>query len=80
MELIFIFAVVFFEVVLIDFLKVMKVVWTFGVYAFMDGKVLPAFLGYKCIAAMGAAQLHGREAAFLWGEPCRADFAQELSF
>ena len=80
MELIFIFAVVFFEVVLIDFLKVMKVVWTFGVYAFMDDKVFAAFLGYKCIAAMGAAQLYGREAAFRRREPCRADFAQELSF
>ena len=80
MELVFIFAVVFFEVVLIDFLKVMEVVWTFGVHAFMDDKVLAVFLGYKRIAAMGAAQLYAREAAILWGEPCRADFAQELSF
>ena len=80
MGLVFIFAVVFFEVVLIDFLKVMEVVWAFGVHAFMDGKALAAFLGYERMAAMGAAQLHGREAAFLRGEPCGADFAQELSF
>ena len=55
MEPIFIFAVVFFGVVLIDFLKVMKVVWAFGVHAFMDDEVLSVFLWYKCIATMGAA-------------------------
>lgn len=80
MELVFIFPIVLIEVSLVNFPEVMKVIGTFGVYAFMDGKVLSVFLWDECIAAMGAAQLHGREAAILRGEPCRADFAQELAF
>ncbi len=80
MELVFIFAIVFFEVSLVDLLKVVKIIWTFRMDTFMDNKVLPFFLRDKCIAAMGAAQLDGRKAAFRRGEPGGTDLAEDLAF
>ena len=80
MELIFILAVVLFEVVLINLLQVVEIVRTFGVDAFMEDEVFAFFLGNKGIAAVWAAQFQAGEAALLWREPGGADFAQELSF
>ena len=80
MELVLILAIVFFEVSLIDFFKVVKIIWAFGIDTFMDNKVFPVFLRDKCIAAMGAAQFDGRKAAFYRREPGGTDFAEDLAF
>ena len=80
MELVFILAIVFIEVSLVNLLKVVKIIGAFRIDTFMDDKVLPVFLRDKCIAAMGAAKLDGRKAAFYRREPGGTDLAEELSF
>ena len=80
MELIFIFTEVFFEVLLIHFLKIAEIIRASGVHAFMDDKVFPVFLRDKGIPAVGTAQLHGGETALIRGEPCGTDLAEELAF
>ena len=47
MEFVFIFAIVFFQMLFINLLKVMKIVRTLGVNAFMDNKVFTVFLVNK---------------------------------
>ena len=54
MELIFVFAVVFTEICLINFLQVVKIVGAFRVYAFMDDEMLPVFLTRQCMGAVRA--------------------------
>ena len=80
MELVFIFAVILFEIVLIHFLQVMKIVRTFGIDALVEDKVFPFFFGDEGISTVGAAQLYGREAVFVGGKPCGTDLTEELSF
>lgn len=79
-ELIFVPAEILFEVVAVHFLEVAKVVGAFGVDAFMEDEVLAFFFGNECVGAVWAAQLHGREAAFIRGKACTADLAEELAF
>ena len=45
----------------------------------MDDKVLTVFFRDQGVPTVGTAQFHRREAAFIRGEPCRADFTEELS-
>ena len=55
-KLVFIFAIVFEEVFLINLFKVMKIVRAFGIDAFVEDKVLAVFLVNEGIAAVRAAQ------------------------
>lgn len=71
--------VVFFEVSLVNFLKVVKIIRAFRVDALMEDKVFAAFLRDKGIAAMRAARLNGRKAALGRGEPGGTDLAEELA-
>ncbi len=80
MELVFIFAVVFRKVSVIDFSEVVEVVRAFGVDAFVDDKVFAFFLWDEGIAAMGTAEFYRGEAAFRRGEPGVTDLTQDLSF
>ncbi|MDE6064434.1 MAG: hypothetical protein K2G20_07625, partial [Lachnospiraceae bacterium] len=80
MELVFVFAVAFLQVLLIDLFEVVQVTGAFGVHAFVEDEVLPVLFGDQRMAAVGTAQLHGREAAVLWGESGVAHFAEYLPF
>lgn len=55
-KLVFIFAIVFVEVFLINLFKIMKIVRAFGIDAFVEDEVLAVFLVNECIAAVRAAQ------------------------
>ena len=55
-KLVFIFAIVFEEVFLINLFKVMKIVRAFGIDSFVEDKVLAVFLVNEGIAAVRAAQ------------------------
>lgn len=52
-KLIFIFAILLFQMFLIDLLKVVEIVRAFHVNAFVDDEVLTLFLVGQCIAAVG---------------------------
>ena len=80
MEFVFIFTEILFEVLLIHLLKIVEIVRASGVHAFVDDKVFAVFLRDKGIPAVGTAQLQGREAAFVRGEPGGTDLAEELTF
>ena len=54
-KFIFIFAILLFQVFLIDILEVMEIVRAFAVNALVDDKVLTVFLVDQCITAVGAA-------------------------
>ena len=54
MELIFVFAVGFFQVFGIDFGKAVEIVRTLWVYTFMDAEKFTVFLGSKSISAVRA--------------------------
>ena len=79
-ELVFVLAVVFFQMLLVDVLQVMEVIRALRVYALVDDKMLAVFLSYKGVAAVGAAQrvLPG-EAVFRRREGGVADLALNLS-
>jgi len=79
-ELIFVFAVILFEVLLIHFFEVVEIVGAFGIDTLMDDKVLSVFLGNQSISTMGTAQFHGGESAFPGRKPCGTDLAEKLSF
>ena len=80
MELIFVFAVILIEVLLIHLFQVVEVVGAFGIDTFVDDKVFPVFFGDEGISTVRTPQLHGREAAFSWRESGSTDFTEELSF
>lgn len=56
MKLVFIFAIVFIQMFLIDLLKVMEIVGTFGIDALVKDKVFPVLFVDKGITAVGTAQ------------------------
>ena len=56
MELVFVFSVVLFQILLIHFLQVVEIVRAFGIYAFVQDKVFALFLCGKSLPAMGTAQ------------------------
>jgi len=79
-EFVFIFAIVFRKVFLINLFEVVEIIGAFGIDALMDDKVFAFFLWDECIATVWAAQFHGGETAFIWGEPGGADLAEKLAF
>ena len=80
MELIFIFAVVFFEIFLIYFLQIMQVIRAFVINTFLYNKVLAVFLGDQCIATVRTPKLKRGKPAVLWRESGRADSTEKLPF
>ena len=58
----------------------MELVRAFGIDTLVDDKVFAVFFWNKSIPAVGTAQFHGGEAAFIRREPGGADFAEELAF
>ena len=67
MELIFIPAIIFFEVILIHLFEVVEVVRAFRIDTFVEDEVLPLFLWDEGVAAVWAAQLHGSDMLSVWG-------------
>ena len=59
MEFIFIFAIVLFKILFINLVKVVEVVWTFWIYAFVDNKVFAVFLVNQRVIAVRAFQRVG---------------------
>ena len=80
MEFIFIFAVNLFQVFLIHFFEVVKIVGTFGIDTLMDDKVLAVFLGDQSVPTVGTTQFYRGEATFIRGESCITDLTEELPF
>ena len=80
MELIFIFAVILFEVLLIHFFEVVEIVRGFGIDTLMDDKVLSVFLWNQSVPAVRTTRFYRGEATFLRGESRSADFTEKLSF
>ena len=80
MELIFILAIILFEVFLIHVFQVVEVVGAFGIDALVDDKVFAVFFWNEGISTVRAPQLHGREAAFSWREPGSTDLTEKLPF
>ena len=80
MEFVFIFAIVFHKVFRTNLFEVVEIIGAFGIDTFMNDEVLPLFLRNKGVAAVGAAEFHGGEAAFSRGEPGVTDLTQDLSF
>ena len=79
MEFIFIFSVILFQVFLIHFFEVVKIVGAFRIDTLMDDKVLAVFLGGQGVPTMRTAQFHRGEATFLRGESCITDLTEKLS-
>ena len=80
MELVFVLAVIFLQVFFIHLFEIVEIVRAMGIDALVNDKVLPVFFGNEGIAAVGAAQFHGREAALSRRKPGSADLAEELAF
>ena len=78
MELIFIFAIVFFEVFLIYLLQVMQVIRAFWINAFVYDKMLTVFFGNQRVGAVRTTKLKGSKSAVLRRESGRADSTEEL--
>ena len=79
-KFVFIFTVVRFEVLLINFFQVMKIIRTFWIYVFMNDEMLPVFLRNESVTTVRTSKLHGRKTAFVRREPGVTDFAEKLSF
>lgn len=79
-ELVFIFAVILFQVFLIHLFEIVEIIRAFGIDALVDDKVLPFFFGNECPATVGTPQgeLPG-EAVFIWRKICIAYLAFQLS-
>ena len=80
MELVFIFTVVLFEVLFIDFFEVVKIIRALWIYVFMNDEIFPVFLRDESVAAMRTSKFDGREATFIRREMGVTDFAEKLSF
>ena len=79
MELILVFAIIFVEILLINFLQVMKIVGTFRINTFMNAKEFTVFLVNKCIAAMRTNKPEWSDDFFPGRECLTADFALILT-
>ena len=66
-ELVFIFAVILFQVILIHLFEIVEIIRTFGIDALVDDKVFPFFFRHECLATVGTpkGKLFG-EAVFIW--------------
>lgn len=80
MEFIFIFTIVFIQILFIDFTKIVKVVRTLGVHTFMDDEVLAVLFGNEGIPTVRAAELDLGKTAFFGRESGITDLAEKLSF
>ena len=80
MELVFVFAVVFLQILFVNLFEVVQVVGAFGIDTFVEDKVFAVLFGNQRMVAVGTAQLQGRKTAVLWGEPGTTYFAEYLSF
>ncbi len=80
MELVFIFAIVLFQVYLIHLFEIAKIIKTCEIDALVDDKVFPFFFRNKCLATVGTPQgeLPGK-AVFIWRKICIAYLAFQLS-
>ena len=80
-ELIFVFAILLFQMLFIDLLEVMEIVRAFAVNALVDDKVFTVLFVDQSIAAVGAAQgvLFGK-AVVAGGEVGITDLALNLPF
>ena len=79
-ELVFVFAVVFLQILFVNLFEVVQVVGALGIDTFVEDKVFAVLFGNQRMVAVGTAQLHGRKTAVLWGEPGITYFAEYLSF
>ena len=79
MQLIFVFAIVFMQVFIIHFGKIVEIIRAFGIHAFMNAEKLAVFLGSKGTAAVGAEQPERRGNKFTGAEGLAADFALVLA-
>ena len=79
MKLIFIFSIVFFQIFFIYLVKIMKVVRTLGIDAFMDDEMLPLFLGNKDVETVRTPEscVPGKT-TFLRAKPGITYFAENL--
>ena len=55
MEFVLVFAIVFFQMLFINLLKVMEIIRALGVNTFMDNKVFTVFLVNQCMRAVRAS-------------------------
>ena len=79
-ELVFIFAVILFQVFLIHLFEIVEIIRAFGVDTFVKDEMLPFFFRSECLATVGTPQgeLPG-EAVFIWRKICIAYLAFQLS-
>ena len=79
-ELVFIFAVILFQVILIHLFEIVEIIRTFGIDALVDDKVFPFFFRHECLATVGTPEgkLLGK-AVFIWRKICIAYLAFQLS-
>ena len=79
MELIFVFAVIFIQILLIHFFKIIEIVRTFRIDTFVYAEELAVFLDNQGLAAMRTGKPDGRGDHFTGREGLSADFALVLS-
>ena len=79
MELVFIFTIILFEIVLIHLIQVVKIVRAFGIDALMEDKVFPFFFGGEGVCAVRADKADGGRDQFAGNESLAADFALVLA-
>ena len=79
MELIFVFAIVFVEIFLLHFSKIMEIVRTFGIDTFMDTEEFTVFLGSQSVTAMRADKAYRSCNDFTGTEGLTTDLALVLS-
>ncbi len=80
MELIFVPAVIFFEVILIHLFKVVEIAGAFGIDTLVDDKVFPDFFWNEGIPTVWASQFYRRETAFHRRESGIVYLAEDLAF
>ena len=80
MEFVFIFTIVQFEVLLINFFQVVKIIRTLRIHTFMKDEMFPVFLRNESVTTVRTSELHGRKPAFIRREPRVTDFGKKLSF
>ena len=78
MELIFVFAVILSEIVLIHLFQVVKIVRALGVDTLMEDEVLPLFFGDEGVSAVRADKADGGRDLFTGNESLPTDFALVL--
>ena len=78
MEFVLVFAVIFFEIILINLFQVVKIVRTLGVDTLMEDEVFPLFFGDEGVSAVRAGKADGGRELFAGNESLSADFALVL--